>query len=78
MSKNALLGGVKGLFPEGDPSLSVLKRAPTIATQFKGSMSALMKNLLAKNPNYIRFLVDCIKLRVISVQLVAGKALLVS
>jgi len=55
VSKSNLLGGKNGLFPEGDPSLSVLKRAPTIATQFKGSMTALMKNLLSKNPNYIRF-----------------------
>ena len=53
-SKQQLLGGLKGLFPEGDPSLAMLKRAPTIATQFKASMNALMKNLLAKNPNYIR------------------------
>nr|CAB3264154.1 unconventional myosin-Ib-like [Phallusia mammillata] len=56
-SSNSLLGGSKGLFPEGDPSITVLKRHPTTATQFKSSMGALMHNLLNKNPNYIR----CIK-----------------
>uniref|UniRef100_H2Z8V7 Myosin motor domain-containing protein n=1 Tax=Ciona savignyi TaxID=51511 RepID=H2Z8V7_CIOSA len=57
LSAHPLLGGAKGLFPEGDPSITVLKRSPTSAFQFKASMSALMKNLLLKNPNYIR----CIK-----------------
>jgi len=53
-AQHPLLGGPKGLFPEGDPSITVLKRHPTTATQFKASMSALMRNLLSKNPNYIR------------------------
>nr|XP_002123096.1 unconventional myosin-Ib-like [Ciona intestinalis] len=57
LSLHPLLGGAKGLFPEGDPLTTMLKRPPTSATQFKASMTALMKNLLMKNPNYIR----CIK-----------------
>ncbi|XP_078057212.1 unconventional myosin-Ib-like [Mustelus asterias] len=48
---------IKSLFPEGDPSKTSLKRPPTAGSQFKVSVSVLMKNLLAKNPNYIR----CIK-----------------
>ena len=53
-SHHPLLGGVKGLFPEGNPAAKNLKRPLTTATQFKQSMNALMKNLLTKNPNYIR------------------------
>ncbi|XP_077153818.1 unconventional myosin-Ia isoform X1 [Ranitomeya variabilis] len=47
---------LKSLFPEGDPKCSSLKRPPTVGFQFKGSVSTLMKNLYAKNPNYIRCL----------------------
>ncbi|XP_073519453.1 unconventional myosin-Ia isoform X2 [Phyllobates terribilis] len=47
---------LKSLFPEGDPKCSSLKRPPTVGYQFKGSVSTLMKNLYAKNPNYIRCL----------------------
>jgi len=58
-SANSLLGGEDGLFPEGNPRTSAhsLKRPSTTGTMFKSSMSALMRNLLIKNPNYIR----CIK-----------------
>uniref|UniRef100_A0A4W3GSM5 Unconventional myosin-Ia n=1 Tax=Callorhinchus milii TaxID=7868 RepID=A0A4W3GSM5_CALMI len=48
---------IKSLFPEGNPSKVSLKRPPTAGSQFKASVAILMKNLLAKNPNYIR----CIK-----------------
>ncbi|XP_006897666.1 PREDICTED: unconventional myosin-Ia [Elephantulus edwardii] len=48
---------LRSLFPEGDPKQASLKRPPTAGSQFKGSVSTLMKNLYAKNPNYIR----CIK-----------------
>ncbi|KAG8452470.1 hypothetical protein GDO86_004309 [Hymenochirus boettgeri] len=47
---------LKTLFPEGDPKNSSLKRPPTVGFQFKSSVSTLMKNLYAKNPNYIRCL----------------------
>ncbi|KAM5180900.1 unconventional myosin-Ia [Mantella aurantiaca] len=47
---------LKSLFPEGDPKNSSLKRPPTVGFQFKASVSTLMKNLYAKNPNYIRCL----------------------
>ncbi|KAM9321482.1 unconventional myosin-Ia [Gastrophryne carolinensis] len=53
-SKHGLL---KSLFPEGDPKNSSLKRPPTVGFQFRASVTTLMKNLYAKNPNYIR----CIK-----------------
>ncbi|XP_018424115.1 PREDICTED: unconventional myosin-Ia [Nanorana parkeri] len=52
-AKHVLL---KSLFPEGDPKNSSLKRPPTVGFQFKTSVSTLMKNLYAKNPNYIRCL----------------------
>ncbi|KAM4046556.1 unconventional myosin-Ia isoform 2-T2 [Anomaloglossus baeobatrachus] len=52
-SKHELL---RSLFPEGDPKSTSLKRPPTVGFQFKGSVSTLMKNLYAKNPNYIRCL----------------------
>uniref|UniRef100_A0A8D0HCX4 Unconventional myosin-Ia n=1 Tax=Sphenodon punctatus TaxID=8508 RepID=A0A8D0HCX4_SPHPU len=45
------------LFPEGDPKKVSLKRPPTAGSQFKASVTTLMKNLYSKNPNYIR----CIK-----------------
>ncbi|XP_072117755.1 unconventional myosin-Ib isoform X2 [Mobula birostris] len=48
---------VKSLFPEGDPAKMSLKRPPTAGSQFRASVATLMKNLLTKNPNYIR----CIK-----------------
>ncbi|XP_019629927.1 PREDICTED: unconventional myosin-Ia-like isoform X10 [Branchiostoma belcheri] len=48
---------VKKLFPDGNPRRQTKKRPPTAGTQFKNSVAELMKNLLAKNPNYIR----CIK-----------------
>jgi myosin-1 len=43
--------------PEGNPELQTLKRPPTTGHQFRNSVAQLMKNLLSKNPNYIR----CIK-----------------
>ncbi|XP_006757419.1 PREDICTED: unconventional myosin-Ia [Myotis davidii] len=48
---------LRSLFPEGDPKQASLKRPPTAGAQFKSSVAILMKNLYAKNPNYIR----CIK-----------------
>ncbi|XP_051997932.1 unconventional myosin-Ib-like isoform X3 [Xyrauchen texanus] len=48
---------IKLLFPEGNPTKVNLKRPPTAGFQFKASVGTLMKNLLTKNPNYIR----CIK-----------------
>ncbi|XP_039611264.1 unconventional myosin-Ib isoform X9 [Polypterus senegalus] len=48
---------VKSLFPDGNPTKINLKRPPTAGFQFKASVATLMKNLLTKNPNYIR----CIK-----------------
>ncbi|XP_055493756.1 unconventional myosin-Ib isoform X1 [Leucoraja erinacea] len=48
---------VKSLFPEGNPAKMSLKRPPTAGSQFRASVATLMKNLLTKNPNYIR----CIK-----------------
>ncbi|XP_053311684.1 unconventional myosin-Ia isoform X2 [Spea bombifrons] len=49
-------GLLKSLFPEGDPKNASLKRPATVGFQFKASVSTLMKNLYAKNPNYIRCL----------------------
>ncbi|XP_072927407.1 unconventional myosin-Ib-like isoform X1 [Hemitrygon akajei] len=48
---------IKSFFSEGDSKKTLLKRPPTAGSQFKASVSYLMKNLRAKNPNYIR----CIK-----------------
>ncbi|XP_048834310.1 unconventional myosin-Ib isoform X4 [Brienomyrus brachyistius] len=48
---------MKLLFPEGNPVKVNLKRPPTAGFQFRASVGTLMKNLLTKNPNYIR----CIK-----------------
>ncbi|XP_068100962.1 unconventional myosin-Ib isoform X3 [Hyperolius riggenbachi] len=48
---------IKDMFPEGNPVKINLKRPPTAGSQFKASVSTLMKNLQTKNPNYIR----CIK-----------------
>lgn len=48
---------LKELFPEGNPVRPSLKRPATAGSQFKVSVAELMKNLLSKNPNYIR----CIK-----------------
>ncbi len=50
-------GMLKELFPEGNLELNTLKRPPTTGYQLRNSVTQLMKNLLAKNPNYIR----CIK-----------------
>ncbi|KAL3836985.1 hypothetical protein ACJMK2_022378 [Sinanodonta woodiana] len=52
--KHSLL---KTLFIEGGPTQKSLKRPVTAGYQFKVSVAELMKNLLSKNPNYIR----CIK-----------------
>ena len=41
----------------GDPTMESKKRPHTTGYQFRNSVSDLMKNLLSKNPNYIR----CIK-----------------
>lgn len=48
---------LKELFPEGKPTDFSLKRPATAGSQFKISVTELMKNLSSKNPNYIR----CIK-----------------
>ncbi|XP_067686913.1 unconventional myosin-Ib-like [Haliotis asinina] len=48
---------LKTLFPEGNPAQKSLKRPATAGSQFKISVTELMKNLLSKNPNYIR----CVK-----------------
>ncbi|XP_078536530.1 unconventional myosin-Ib isoform X3 [Lissotriton helveticus] len=53
-SNNSL---IKAMFPDGNPAKINLKRPPTAGSQFKASVSILMKNLQTKNPNYIR----CIK-----------------
>ncbi|XP_068670116.1 unconventional myosin-Ib-like isoform X7 [Montipora foliosa] len=47
----------KELFPDGCPTKATKKRPPTTGTQFKVSVTELMKNLKSKNPHYIR----CIK-----------------
>ena len=51
---------LKELFPEGNLELQTMKRPPTAGYQFRNSVGQLMKNLLSKNPNYIR----CIKVSV--------------
>ncbi|XP_066996441.1 unconventional myosin-Ia [Anabrus simplex] len=48
---------LRTLFPEGNPKRSSLKRPATTGTQFKISISALMRNLSCKHPHYVR----CIK-----------------
>ena len=48
---------LKELFPEGSPDGNSIKRPLTAGFQFRTSVAELMKNLLSKNPNYIR----CIK-----------------
>nr|CAD7425307.1 unnamed protein product [Timema monikensis] len=48
---------LKVLFPEGNPKRSSLKRPATTGTQFKISISALVRNLSCKHQHYIR----CIK-----------------
>eukprot|EP00731_Ephydatia_muelleri_P013412 Em0007g722a len=48
---------LKELFPEGSPDGNSIKRPLTAGYQFRTSVAELMKNLLSKNPNYIR----CIK-----------------
>ena len=48
---------LKVLFPEGNPYRTQIKRPATIATQFKISISALMKNIQSKQLNFIK----CIK-----------------
>lgn len=47
---------IKSLFPESAES-GDLKRPDSAGTQFRASMESLMKNLLSKNPHYVR----CIK-----------------
>ena len=49
---------MKQIFPEGNPAKVNLKRPPTAGFQFKASVGTLMRNLLTKNPNYIRYLSD--------------------
>ncbi|XP_067131033.1 unconventional myosin-Ib isoform X1 [Centruroides vittatus] len=44
---------MKNLFPEGNPRRTTFKRPATIATQFRISVSSLMKNLQSKQPNYV-------------------------
>lgn len=53
-SDNELL---KTLFPEGNPKRATLKRPATIATQFKISVGALLKNVQSKQLNFVK----CIK-----------------
>lgn len=53
-SENALL---MALFPEGNPKRTQLKRPATLATQFKISIGALLKNIQSKQANFIA----CIK-----------------
>lgn len=53
-SDNELL---KALFPEGNPKRATLKRPATIATQFKISVGALLKNIQSKQLNFVK----CIK-----------------
>ena len=48
---------LKVLFPEGNPYRTQIKRPATIATQFKISISALMKNIQSTQLNFIK----CIK-----------------
>ncbi|XP_024083277.1 unconventional myosin-Ia isoform X2 [Cimex lectularius] len=48
---------LKSLFPEGNPKRAPSKRPPTVGSQFKVSLGGLVRNLVAKNPHYIR----CIK-----------------
>ena len=50
---------LKELFAEGNPDNMSRKRPPTAGSQFKGSVTNLIKSLMEKNPNYIR----CIKVR---------------
>ncbi|CAG5086005.1 Oidioi.mRNA.OKI2018_I69.PAR.g11082.t2.cds [Oikopleura dioica] len=57
VSFNSSCHVLKQCFPEGDPKFDNRKRPPTQGHQFKLSMSTLMKNLLQKQPHYIR----CIK-----------------
>lgn len=54
LSENELL---KTLFPEGNPKRATLKRPATIATQFKISVGALLKNIQSKQLNFVK----CIK-----------------
>ncbi|KAK2150781.1 hypothetical protein LSH36_389g00009 [Paralvinella palmiformis] len=48
---------LKTLFPEGNPLRTSRRRPATAGSQFKASVTELMKNLQTKCPNYIR----CIK-----------------
>ncbi|BES95755.1 Myosin tail [Nesidiocoris tenuis] len=48
---------LKPLFPEGNPKRMACKRPPTVGSQFKVSLGSLVRNLVAKNPHYVR----CIK-----------------
>ena len=52
-------GMLQELFPEGNLELKMMKRPPTAGTQLRSSVSLLMKNLLSKNPNYIRCIKVC-------------------
>jgi len=47
---------LKVLFPEGNPRRSSRRRPATAATQFKISLGALLNNLGAKMPHYVRCL----------------------
>lgn len=48
---------LKTLFPEGNPKRVAIKSPATVGTQFKISLSALLRTLTTKQPHYIR----CIK-----------------
>ncbi|XP_057294164.1 unconventional myosin-Ia-like [Hydractinia symbiolongicarpus] len=45
------------MFPEGNPDNKDKKRPPTVGTQMKSSVTALVKDLMSKRPHYIR----CVK-----------------
>ncbi|KAF6206264.1 hypothetical protein GE061_017493, partial [Apolygus lucorum] len=48
---------LKSLFPEGNPKRVACKRPPTLGSQFKVSLGGLVRNIVSKNPHYVR----CIK-----------------
>jgi myosin-1 len=48
---------LKELFEEGNPENISRKRPPTAGSQFKTSVTHLIRSMMEKNPNYIR----CIK-----------------
>ena len=55
---------LKELFEEGNPENISRKRPPTAGSQFKTSVTHLIRSMMEKNPNYIR----CIKVSSFSPQ----------